>query len=222
MTMRRLIGLVALFLVVPGGSSCTSSVDQATGAKAVAEVRRGMQKYKYQSWEGGPHIVLPESFKTSWQGHQLAINPLDPSTDYGRACAVSGDFGLIPVGKGRALVLAQSPPMVAWSPLSSADAIDLFVLKSWSDLGLDSLIDATVKKADLRPTGDTWQIQDDQLGLYYAGDDPQQPVAGEIVIPCRHGSYDLWTGTHTEPGGGEVVMTRLIRKKDAERAVSGM
>ena len=138
------------------------------------------------------------------------------------ACAVSGDFGLISVGEGRALVLAQSPPMVAWSPLSSIDAIDLFVLKSWSDGDLDSLIDATVEKADLKRTGETWQIIDGQLGLYYAGDNPQQPIAGEIAIPCQHGSYALWTYTHTEPGVGEVVMIRLIREKEATQADGGM
>ncbi|HUE72874.1 MAG TPA: Imm21 family immunity protein [Pirellulaceae bacterium] len=188
---------------------------------ATKDARRGLKKYKYQCWEGGPHIVLPQSLKASWNGHQIGFHPLDPATDYGRAAAVPGDFGLISVGAGRALILAQSPPLVAWSPMSSADAIDLFILKSWSDQDLDLLIDAALEKADLQHTGDTWLIQDDQLGLYYAGDDPHKPIAGEITIPCQHGSYALWTYTHIEPGSGEVVMIRLIREKGAGQADSG-
>ncbi len=222
MSTRRLIGFLASFLIVLGGMSCTSSMDDATRSAAIDEARRGMEKYKYQCWEGGPHIVLPQSLKAKWKGHKMGFNPLNPSSDYGRACAVSGDFGLISVGEGRALVLAQSPPMVAWSPLSSADAIDLFILKSWSDEDLDSLIDATAEKADLKRTGETWQIRDEQLGVYYAGDNPQQPIAGEIAIPCQHGSYALCAYTHTEPGVGEVVMIRLILEKEAAQADGGM
>jgi hypothetical protein len=120
-----------------------------------------MEKYKYQCWEGGPHIILPESLKKAWKGHAMAFDPLDPSTDYGRACAVTGDFGLIPVGSGHALVLAQSPPMVAWSPLSSTDTIDVFILKSWFGMDLDSLVDATMETAELKDTGETWQIGDE-------------------------------------------------------------
>jgi hypothetical protein len=214
MSTRQLVGLVS-FLTLLGGLSCNSGSDEAARSQAIETARRGMENYRYQCWEGGPHIVLPQSLKSKWKGHQMAFNPLDPSTDYGRACAVPGDFGLIAIGEGRGLVLAHSPPMVAWSPRSSADAIDLFVLKSWSSDNVDSLIDATVNKADLKPTGDTWPIDDDQLGLYYAGDDVQQPLAGEIVIPCRKGTYALWTYTFTDPKRGEVVMIRLIRETGA-------
>jgi hypothetical protein len=206
--------VVPVLFAVLGGISCMRSVEYTARTNVTNEVHRGMEKYEYQCWEGGPRIVLPQSLEASWKGHEMAFNPLDPSTDYGRACAISGDFGLISVGEGHALVLAGSPPMVAWSPFSTADEIDIVILKEWSDEDLDALVDATVENADLQATNQTWAIKDDTLGLYYAGDAPQEPMAaGKIAIPCSRGSYALWTYTFSDPGLGEVFMIRMIREQ---------
>lgn len=170
----------------------------------------GMEKYVYQCWEGGPHIVLPFSLRPYWKGYELGSDPLDLSRDYGRACAVTESFGFIQVGDGQALVLAQDPPMVAWSPQSSTEAIDLFILKSWFSMDLDSLIDETLNNVKLECTGKLWNIRDNQLGVYYAGDNPLDPIAGEIQIPCQQGTYELWMLHCKDEKRGDIVMIRLL------------
>jgi len=173
-----------------------------------------MEKYVYQCWEGGPHIILPFSLRSHWKGYEGQENPLDPSHDYGRACAIADRFALMQVGNGQGLVLAQSPPMVAWSPQSSTAAIDLFILESWSSVELDLLLDETIKSARLENTGKTWNIQDEKLGMYYAGDNPLDIVAGEIQIPCQRGTYELWTYNYKNDKQGDVIMIRLLLQRD--------
>lgn len=172
-----------------------------------------MEKYLYQCWEGGPHIILPFVLRSCWKGYEGQENPLDTSHDYGRACAIEESFAFIQVGDGQGLVLGQSPPMVAVLPKSSSKAtvIDLFILRSWSSMDLDFLLDETLKKAELKNTGKSWDIQDNQLGMYYAGDNPLEPIAGEIRIPCQNGAYELWTFNYKSEIG-EVLMIRLLLK----------
>ena len=110
-----------------------------------------MEKYKYDCWDGGPFIVLPESAIGSWHGVVGDRDPLDPQTDYGRACAIKGKFELIPVGNEQALVLGPDPPMVAYSPRSTANEIDLFILEAWNKVDLDTLIDKRWKARNSSP-----------------------------------------------------------------------
>lgn len=169
-----------------------------------------MEKYLYQCWDGGPHIVLPSSLRSHWKGYEGQEDPLDPSHDYGRACAVIDSFALIEVDDGQALVLADDPGMVAWAPQSSTTTIDLFILQSWTSVDLDSLIDEVLKNAKLENTGKLWNIQDTSLVVYYAGDNPLEPIAGEIQIPCRRGTYELWTFHYKDDKQGDVIMIRLL------------
>jgi hypothetical protein len=166
-----------------------------------------MDRYQYQCSGGGPHIVIPQSQVEFWKGHEFGDDPLDPATDYGRACAISQDFDLIPVGSGRALVVAN-PPFVAWSPRSSTDSINLFVLQEWTDTDLDSLLDTATKDSLLKSTGKTWRIDDDLLRLHYAADDPEQPLYGRIDIPCRPDEYEILSAPY-ESDLGEVIVLRF-------------
>jgi hypothetical protein len=65
---------------------------------------------------GGPHLVIPARYAADWEGcfapaagrtieATFRFNPDGPATDYDRACDVSGWLGVIPVGRGQALVL---------------------------------------------------------------------------------------------------------------------
>ena len=65
---------------------------------------------------GGPHLVVPERYAPAWEGcfapaggrrveAVFRYNPGGPATDYDRACDVPGWLGVIPVGRGHALVL---------------------------------------------------------------------------------------------------------------------
>ncbi len=66
---------------------------------------------------GGPHLVIPERYASAWEGGvapangrvveaAFRCNPEGPATDYDRACDVRGWLGVIPVGRGQALVLS--------------------------------------------------------------------------------------------------------------------
>jgi hypothetical protein len=74
---------------------------------------------------GGPHLVLPEAYAAEWEGFAIPsggrvvkasfqCNPGSPATDYDRACSVKGWLGVIPVGKGMALVLHGDDTIAAY------------------------------------------------------------------------------------------------------------
>ncbi len=101
----------------------------------------GKEKYEYLACDGGPHIILPMAVSAKWKGHKIIMtNPLDPSTDYGRACAVTGDWGVISVAGSNALVLSD-PPMSAFKPDYNESPVDIYVLYAWSSIDLDELLD---------------------------------------------------------------------------------
>jgi hypothetical protein len=74
---------------------------------------------------GGPHLVIPERYAPAWEGcfapsegrtveATFRYNPEGPATDYDRACDVSGWLGVIPAGRGQALVLSGYPGRAAY------------------------------------------------------------------------------------------------------------
>lgn len=74
---------------------------------------------------GGPHLVIPERYAPAWEGgfapsggrivvSSFRCNPGGPATDYDRACDAAGWLGVIPVGRGQALVLSGDQTQVAY------------------------------------------------------------------------------------------------------------
>ncbi len=177
-----------------------------------------MDRYIYQCWEGGPHIVLPDSLRGDWHGERMGNDPLDPSCDYGRACKVERHFGLIDVGRGKALVFTD-PPMVAWDPQSTGDVQDFFVLLAWEQKSLDDLLDRTKARATLKETGQRWLIEGRGAGLLYAGDDAGGSVVGRVDIPLAPGAYRILTAEFDELGAGHVVRVHLRREPDESRPI---
>ena len=53
-----------------------------------------------------------------------------------------------------------------------------------------------------------WEIHDDLLRMHYAGDEPEQPVAGRTDIPCRNAKYQILSA-HYKSDLGEVTLIRL-------------
>ena len=72
----------------------------------------GMEKFDYLACDGGPHMLLPVALSGQWKGVTSMLNPLDPKTDYGRACAAveTSQMAVVSVGGGQALVF-QDPPL---------------------------------------------------------------------------------------------------------------
>jgi Immunity protein 21 len=76
---------------------------------------------------GGPHLVVPEKHAAHWEGvsepsHGRGVqskhrfDKTGPATDYDRACDVTGWLGVIRVGRGRGVVLADMPMSAAYYP----------------------------------------------------------------------------------------------------------
>ncbi|MFD7626310.1 Imm21 family immunity protein [Streptomyces sp. NPDC059851] len=68
-------------------------------------VKDGNGAWEWIESGGGPLIVVPEQFLTSWQGCDFESTTGDD--DYSRACEVEGHLGVIPVGRAEALVLGE-------------------------------------------------------------------------------------------------------------------
>lgn len=64
---------------------------------------------------GGPLLAAPASQLARWTGATDDDGPVDASGDYGRACSVEGDIGLVPVGDLDGLVLG-GPATTAYLP----------------------------------------------------------------------------------------------------------
>ncbi len=225
---RRLLYLVTLALIAPGCGEPGRESPHRAGREGVNQRRPnalsgrmgGMKRYEYQCWEGGPQILLPNYLRGRWRGLPLNADPLDPSTDYGRACALTDDVGLLPVGAGQTLVLGQSPPMVAWSPRSPAGAQDVFILESWM-VDLDALLDAVLAAAVFRETGRSWKISEPGASLCWAGDDPANPIVSPIEIPLAAGDYHILRFDFADPRKGQVVAIRLAPHSVPDRGDAG-
>lgn len=173
-----------------------------------------MAEFHYFACDGGPHLVLPASARAFWRGVGANYDPLDPNTDYARACGVEPPTGLIPVGTEQALVLAGSPPMSAWSGVPEQGSICLHIFRSWSNPNLDSLASAAVEAlpADkLTDTGLRWTVRERGLVLMFAGDIPGKSAYGELPIPVPEGTYVIHTGNY-EGDAGKVLIVRLERE----------
>jgi len=177
-----------------------------------------MERYKYQCWEGGPHIILPNSVANRWNGHVMTKIPLDPSTDYGRACRIERAYGFIEVGDGKGLVM-RDPPLVAWDPSSSSDhSQTFFILNEWTNEALDDLLDRAKQEVEFKASPEIWEIPTGGLRMIYAGDDFQGSVAGRIDIPASAGKYSLVAGEYKEKEGNVIVLKLLKAKSPYERS----
>ncbi|MBK7351487.1 MAG: hypothetical protein KA180_05195 [Gemmatimonadales bacterium] len=69
---------------------------------------------------GGPLLVLPDSLLVYWGGADSPDDAAIPraresGSDYDRACQVCGHIGLLDVGPGTGLVLADEPTDTMWA-----------------------------------------------------------------------------------------------------------
>jgi hypothetical protein len=170
-----------------------------------------MTKYKYQCADGGPHIVLPDELRGKWGGTSGTASTTD---DYGRACAVTGSFGLIKVGNGQGLVLAGSPPMVAMTKNADGSGVDIVVLDAWANDNLDAIVDralASATKSTLANTGDTLTLTDGGLTLIFAGDRPGDVAYGEERFKIPAGTYQILTCNY-KTASEEAHVCRLVPK----------
>lgn len=177
----------------------------------------GMTAFEYLASDGGPHLVLPKELAKRWSGVTSwnPAAPLDPKSDYGRACAVASQLrlGLIDVGSGHAMVLPD-PPMSAWGH-SPESWVDIYVLKGWNDMNLDALIQRAVAAAPTKKMTDRGlqlTLKEPGLLLLAATDSPSESAYGVHSIPIETGTYRILEGTY-KAAADEVLIYRLQPKK---------
>ncbi len=173
----------------------------------------GMEKYEYLCSDGGPFIVIPKSLGTKWKGHKINIfDPLDPKTDYGRACSVGDTWGKIKVGDGEALVFAD-PPMISWKYFEDKEYLEIYVLKNWKTTDMDSILDGVISNTNIdsfKDTNTTIQIDNSGLVLLFAGDKVGDAMYGESFLSVNSGLYKIFIANFKNENE-EVDTYRLMR-----------
>jgi hypothetical protein len=169
---------------------------------------QAMERYDYFACDGGPHLLLPLALASKWKGVENPDDVLDPSTDYGRACAASdAGVALLPIGDGHALVLGASPPMTAWAVAPDAKSIDVYILESWATDDLDALVDE-VRNVPVSPFQKhfTWVVPVGGVVLMFAGDTVGGPVYGLKHVPLAEGPHAVESvACELESGAATIV-----------------
>ena len=220
--MRRVVSIVMLLLFAAVGCNKSESpqptadeqAQSQAGGQSSAPATMGMTKYQYLAADGGPHMLLPACVAANWRGVSSMTDVLNPSSDYGRACAATAKtpIALIPVAGSSAIVFAN-PPMTAWGT-SSDGLIEVYVLQSWTGTNLDALIDtatASLSTASMKDLGPVLHFTGSDAFLLYAGDTPNSTAYGVHRIPIPAGTYRLLTGTYSA-NGASVTICRLKRQ----------
>jgi Immunity protein 21 len=172
---------------------------------------RGQDRYEYFACDGGPHLLLPSALASEWKGVENPDDVLDPTTDYGRACAASDEgIALLPVGDGHALVLGPNPPMTAWTTAPDG-SIEVYIVETWSTGDLDALIDEA-RAAASWPSTDAiqWRAPEGGVVLMFAGDTVDAAAYGAMPIPLPAGLYRVERDARVTELGS-VTAVRLLR-----------
>ena len=173
----------------------------------------GMEKYDYLCSDGGPFIMISKSLGTKWKGYKInLLDPLDPKTDYGRACNVGGTWGKIIVGDGESLVFTD-PPMISWKYFDDQEYLEIYVLKSWNTTDMDSILDQVISSTtsdSFEDTNTTIQIDDSGLVLLFAGDEVGDAMYGESYLMIDSGLYNIYSANFKNKNE-EIDLYRLMK-----------
>jgi hypothetical protein len=164
--------------------------------------------------EGGPHLVLPKSVCSEWNGFGGDYDPTARDTDYARAFAVETPIGLIPVGGQQALVLAGSPPLSGWGNFVPGAGLDIFIFEAWRSKELDQLVtDALqeIAKFELADSKLRWKLDGSGLILMFAGDQPGKAAFGEMALPQLEGTFRILQAKY-QGQEGSLHLVRLQRE----------
>lgn len=146
-----------------------------------------MPRFSWVLCDSGPHLLLAEEWAPAWEGASVPSNgrivdakfrwnaePGAVATDYDAACDVTDLVGVIPVGAGAALTLADEVPMSAWMPSTQFSGGLLVVPMTWPEAGMpeDRLVAAvhSVEHSDFAQTGHTLPLSSGRFILCAAAD----------------------------------------------------
>ncbi|QQE10857.1 hypothetical protein JD969_15305 [Planctomycetota bacterium] len=203
--------ILSVFIMLTAG--CGNNTDPELKAM-YAEVAEGMDKYEYQCADGGPHVVLPDSQRTTWKGGSVNLLSGNLTGDYARACALLGYMGLIPLGDTHAFVFAGSPPMLSWSKVNDSNAFDFYYIETWDDLDTDAQIDQAIAYANdnLTKTDLAWDLQNSNgITMIFAAEKVGQTVYGELRMAIEPNIYDIYECHYqNEKSSDSIYVYRMI------------
>jgi len=162
--------------------------------------------------DGGPHLLLPVALGPAWRGTPESGDILDPSSDYGRACAVSDAIAVIRVGTGQAVVLGGSPPLSSWTLATDPLSFVVFVLTDWVVDDLSELLGPATSElsaARFLETGLLWDVPAGGAALLFAGDQLAAPVYEPLHLAIAPGHYRI-SAAHYESHLGSLETFRFL------------
>ena len=200
-----LMGMCSMFPMGCGDS------DPVPAPSAKAAPVAGMKDFDYFCCDGGPRLVLPLAFSSSWSATGMA-GVLDPASNYGRACAATkiDKMALIAVGTGQAIVL-QSPPMSAWGH-SPEGMIDVYDLQAWPSTDMDAMVHRAVvaiPTAAMTDIKKTLVLPSPDMVLLFAGEAPGTTAYGQCNIPIAAGTYRILQGDYSPAANEKLIIYRL-------------
>ena len=160
------------------------------------------------SWiesNGGPLLLLPEAILPAWSGTDV---PGDrkieatfrwqgsgPASDYDRACDVHDYAGIIPVGKGSALVLGEEPFPTRWIATHAGGILARWIYAASDTTAEQALSQIPVDMA-WKPVG-TLVVPSSPLRLIDSADTGSDLVLPSARIEVEPASYEVsWTKFH--------------------------
>jgi len=183
-------------------------------APSQGSILEGMQEYRYFSSDGGPFVLMSSELRREWKGVGVRslFNPLDRKTDYGKACAVTSDFGVVNVRNGQCLVV--NADLIALDANTPDDYLCIYLLKSLKNTNLDAMIDQCIKQCEnssFANSASTIEFSTDRLTFMWAGDVYGDCVYSFTDLNLPSGGYEISTADWHDPNAGHVLIVRLTR-----------
>jgi beta-phosphoglucomutase-like phosphatase (HAD superfamily) len=178
-------------------------------AHAIASTRTAHPAFPWVDSTGGPLVVVPGSALPQWRGtgaYFTANSASDDWGDYGRACAVTGNTGLIPVGDVQALVLADESAATTY-------LADCRTFVRWidarSEADLIRLVPLAIESARWETVGD-WVVMEpvEMFDSTLSGTDRQ--FGPRLTIAIEPGTYRVRTAYVAPDPDTAMVITQLV------------
>lgn len=184
----------------------------------------GNNELKWVECDAGPHILLEKRLIASWGGVNKSSNKRivyarvgyeeenDSATDYDMACDIDDYIGLISVGDGNGIVIADDVPRSTWIAADDQKGGYLVILNYIEEGTSDNTIINKIREAReecFEPTDLKLSVQDNTLYLFAACDSEPNWIYGFLEIQIEPGTYSIDTIENFNFGDSSFRVHRL-------------
>lgn len=166
---------------------------------------------------GGPLLVLPDTLLPYWGGADPPEEALVPragnsATDYDRACQVHGHIGVLEIGPGKGLVLADEPAETMWARL--LDERGTFLIR-WihadSDEAMIRALDG-LREVKCEPTDEVLDVPGGHLVLFDSAMPGSDLLTPHERVAMEKGLYRVCQG-RIQPEPSTAAAVYLLAKE---------